>query len=394
MNFISLTYIKDGNLIELPLIDCNLIDFEKNEDYNYIKKNYDISNSKCLNYSDEIIINNDYISYNRNNLNLILYKCLNLFNNQIDCYNESELYYKLDNSFFYIGFIEYYIDYNDVNHPIKKKIKIEQIVISYNLNKAIKYYFGKVELKSNNGYFFNSVISYNFYTFDLNIFDFYFIPDFNPVLLTIQIYSNNILNLINRNYLKFQDAISNLESYINFIYKFICIFYFYFSQQKIYGDIINKLILKEEEKKYEQSNDEKFSLNKIKNFNVSNFKINEKNKNYVNSSHFKFIEPLSSFDIVKKSKYLNNIDKNKNKFNIDNSVPLNKIKSLDFFNLINKKNIDIKFNIIQYFLPLNLFKKNKSILLYQKFKDELLKIISIENLYNLNLKFESIKINK
>ena len=396
LNSIFLSYVKDYNQIEIPLIDCNLIDLKKNEDYNFINNYYNISNSKCLNYSDEILINNDEINNKNNHLNILLYKCNSLFDNKNECYNESELYKKLDNSYFIFGFIEYYIDYNSINNPIKKRIKIEEIIISYNLKKTIKYYFEKVELNSNNGYFFNSITSFNFYTFDSYTFDFYFLSDYNPILLTVQFYSNNILNLINRNYLKFQDAISNLESYINFTYKFICMIYFYFSQQIIYGDIINNLILKDENKFYNQINNKNFKLKKLKSCDISYININKKNKNYMNSSFFKLIKPLNSIDIIKNSNNLSFKDKNKkiNQFNKNNTTYINKIKSFDFFNLINKKSKLINFNIIQYFLPLNLFKTNKKIILYHKLKDELLKIISIENLYNLSLNFESININK
>ena len=57
----------------------------------------------------------------------MLYKCVNRFNNQIDCYNESELYYKLDNSFLILVLLKIILIIMMLIIPLKKKLKLNKL---------------------------------------------------------------------------------------------------------------------------------------------------------------------------------------------------------------------------------------------------------------------------
>ena len=373
----------NDKIINLPLEYC--------KDKEFIKDIKNFTNLLCINYKEYLYLQGISASSSKSYIQLVLRKCnsdksLNYLDNE--CYDEKIIDEEFENSNFYMYYYENYLKNDDYNNPIKKRINYEIFSLTPYIQKNINYYFEDYNYQSDNGILFPNVVSTDFFKYHDHTFDFNYIEDRskNPILLKINFQIFETSYVIKRNYLKIQDIIGNLESYINAIYKIILFFYILITKKIIYKDIINFLLLDDKNNNIINKTIIK-NKEKNRNLNYSNNDISKKNILITNNDYQNenIILSLYNLNITKKSKYnnknkrKNNLKKNKNINNI-----LTKLKNINL-NLFNKKEKNtINFKYYYYIFPISLFGKKRDLSKYFQMKEYICKNLSAEKILNLS----------
>ena len=373
----------NDKIINLPLEYC--------KDKEFLKDIKNFTNLLCINYKEYLYLQGISASSSKSYIQLVLRKCnsdksLNYLDNE--CYDEKIIEEEFENSNFYMYYYENYLKNEDYNNPIKKRINFEIFSLTPYIQKNINYYFEDYNYQSDNGILFSNVLSTDFFKYHDHTFDFNYIEDRskNPILLKINFQIFETSYIIKRKYLKIQDIIGNLESYINAIYKITLFFYILITKKIIYKDIINFLLLDD----MNNNNINKTIIKnkeKKRNLNYSNNDISKKNILITNNDYQNenIILSLYNLNITKKSKFNN---KNKRKNNIKKNKNINniftKLKNINL-NLFNKKEKNtINFKYYYYIFPISLFEKKSDLSKYFKIKEYICKNLSVEKILKLS----------
>ena len=387
----TLTIIYDDEInnkkISLPLEYCKKKEF--------INEITNFTNFLCINYNDYLYLQGISANSVKSYIQLILRKCnsnKSLIYKDNECYEESIIEEELENSIFYMYYIENYLNNEDYNNPIKKRINYEKFSLTPYIQKNINYYFEDYNYQSDNGIIFSNIKSTNFFKYHDHTLDFNYIEDrsINPILLKINFQIFETSYIVKREYLKIPDIIGNLESYINAIYKIILYFYILIIKKIIYKDISNYLIIDEINNNYKKIKIKKNE--KDKKFNNSNNDLSQKNILITNNENQNenLILSLYKLNNMKKINF-KNINKNKRK---DNQKLYKKINNIiTIFNNINKiknKNMNnkIHFKFYYYIFPIFIFSKKKDLFKYFIMKNMICKYLSVEKIIKLSQIYE------
>ena len=362
----------NNNKISLPLINCADISYKDIIiKYFDLKESFiEIDNYTCLNYHDQILLKELLADNNKSNLEIYVKICNNNLNEE--CYDEDEIENKLVNGYFIMGYIENYIDHYNFKKPIQNKSRYEIFHFSYYINKFISYVFEESFYESDYGFIFPNIKLTQFFEFKHYNIDFKINNENNRGnLLEIKFYNNNKNTFYKRKYKKFQDCISNLESYINTIYKCCAVFIYLSSRKIIYRDLINTLILADKPIR---------KVKKLKLTSISN--DNNINKTNLNSIYLHNINEYYKCSIspmlIKSNSNSKNIKK-KYTTNLYNKIS-SELSLVD--NNKDKSNLKlINFKHYQYILPTFIEPNNKNIIIFNKLKDIICSYLSMETIY-------------
>lgn len=428
-------YLQIYNNVNNQTNNISLINCEKADYFPIIKKNLNIEVEygelkyfQCVKENEILLLKG---RKGRGNYTYIYFQ-LNICNNNTiinnktnQCYSKSEIFKKLNGSKLILTYLEGSLDHYNYKHPIQIQSRTEEFSLNLQIHKTITYIFDKSDYKSDNGIIFNNIDYYTFFTFRNFRFDFYLNENYFK-LLTIKFIASDYSYIYERRYLKFQDIMTNVISYINGIYIFIHISLYYIIKKMLYMNVINHLIFKE--KKLNNNNihnisknfdDEKnvsfsFQMNKngvrnsnntynkknIKKFLKSNslfiYNLNSLNNNERNSNNF-LINKFSNNSIMnfKKNNIFNDIKKYNSNENINKklsrkSVIINKKdqkirkfskKYKTIFDYLLETQQKLYFNFFELLIPAKFYKYNRTIFYYVALKEILLNNISVENIY-------------
>ena len=370
--------------ISLPLINCADTSYKDTIiKYFDIKDSFlEIGNYSCINYHDQILLKELLADNNKSNLEIYVKICNN--NSNEECYDKDEIEHKLINGYFIMGYIENYIDHYNFKKPIQNKSRYEIFHFSFYINKFISYVFEESYYESDSGFIFPNIKLTQFFEFKNYNIDFEINEDyFKGNLLEIKFYNNNKCTFYKRKYKKFQDCVSNLESYINTIYKCCAIFIYLSSRKIIYRDLINNLILADEPIRKVKS----FKLKSISNdSNVNKTNLNSTSLNNINENCKCLISPM----LIKSNSNSKNIKK-KYTSKLYNKIS-NELSLVD--DKKDKSNLKlINFKHYQYILPTFIEPNNKNIIIYNKLKEIVCSYLSMETIYKTcNLVYDKKKV--
>ena len=426
-------YLQIYNNVNNQTNNISLINCEKSDYYSMIKKKLNIEVEygelkyfQCVKENEILYLKGRKGRGNYTYIYFHINICDNntIINNKTNqCYSKSEILKKLNGSKLILTYLEGSLDHYNYKHPIQIQSRTEEFSLNLQIHKTITYIFDKSDYKSDNGIIFNNINYYTFFTFRNFRLDFYLNENYFK-LLTIKFIASDYSYIYERRYLKFQDIMTNVISYINGIYIFIHIILYYIIKKMLYMNVINHLIFKEKKlnnnniqnisKIIEDENESSFSFQKDKNkgrksnntYNkkyINNilksnsfFIYNSINNNERNSNNF-IINKISNGSIINlmKKNIYNNIKKyntndNTNKKLLRKSVIINnKDQMIRKFSKKYKTIIDylldtqqkLYFNFFEFLIPVKFYKYNKTIFYYVALKEILLNNISVENIY-------------
>ena len=426
-------YLQIYNNVNNQTNNISLINCEKSDYYSMIKKNFfieveygELKYFQCVKENEILLLKGRKGRGNYTYIYFHINICDNntIINNKTNqCYSKSEILKKLNGSKLILTYLEGSLDHYNYKHPIQIQSRTEEFSLNLQIHKTITYIFDKSDYKSDNGIIFNNINYYTFFTFRNFRLDFYLNENYFK-LLTIKFIASDYSYIYERRYLKFQDIMTNVISYINGIYIFIHIILYYIIKKMLYMNVINHLIFKEKKlnnnniqnisKIIEDENESSFSFQKDKNkgrksnntYNkkyINNilksnsfFIYNSINNNERNSNNF-IINKISNGSIINlmKKNIYNNIKKyntndNTNKKLLRKSVIINnKDQMIRKFSKKYKTIIDylldtqqkLYFNFFEFLIPVKFYKYNKTIFYYVALKEILLNNISVENIY-------------
>jgi len=430
-------YLQNYNSINNQTTNISLINCENSSYLQMIKSklNVEIEYGElkyfyCIKENETLFLKGRKGRGNYTYIYFLINSCNNntIINNKTNqCYSKSKIFNKLNRSKLILIYFEGSFDHYNYKHPIQIQSRTEEFPLNLQIHKTITYIFDKSDYKSDNGIIFNSIDYYTFFTFRNFRFDFH-LNENNFNLLTIKFIASDYSYKYERRYLKFQDIMTNVISYINGIYIITHLILYFIIKKLLYMNVINHLIFKD---KNLNKNNNIDNVNNISNENISlSFQFNKNgvrnsNHTYNNKKNIKsilksnsfFIYNLNSLNNERNSnnfllnKYSNNsfININRNNKNYYNK-DIKKLKTVDNNNkyllrksvIINKKDQKIRkfskkyktiidfllnshqkiyFNLYDFFIPVKFYKCNKNIFYYIALKEILLNNISVENIY-------------
>ena len=329
--------------------------YNSNEFSSYLQlyPNYNLSNFFCfpknleLNLNGRIGINNTFIriiiSKYYSNLNYSNIKFINL--NGINLV---------------ISYLSNYIDHYSYEKPIKQILRPELFPISLiNFKKNYVYFFQGASYKTNKGFLFNYFDDTIFFEPGKISYDIENLDEKDNILSIITFYCSDYYSFYIRNYKTLQYYLSLLGGFCQVIYFVVNIFTNYILSKMSYKDIINEIYFN------------MFIKRKCNN----NF--NKNNTQFSSQNHF---IKCRDKKIFKKSNSSNEYRNSNKEYKLNHIITYNNEKNNNNKSIYSKIK-PISFNYFYYFIPFVLFKKNKTILLYQKLKNSITKKISIDEIF-------------
>ena len=349
---------------EINVTQCNYNELKKNFpsiDFHIQKESLELL--YCIDTSEEINIFGNFGDKEISSLSINLFKCVNI--SEINtCSNPNDIQNSLLNSYFFFAYLEQNIDNYNYRYPISYNLRQENIQLTTSILKKYNYYFSRIEFLSDDGLLFENVRNFSFFNYDSSSIDIS-IPNnlfsvINPQFGSLTFYTNNKIIKIKRNYRKLPDGIANIEGIINIIYFIINFIVSFFTNKMLMIDIVNTSLFPNNQKIYLKSiNHSKFINNEISN---NTYSLN--NKKNKSSSNNRFYQPQNNLEIF---------------FNKNKQCRMNNINNLN--NNIKFYNEGVTLKLYQYFLPFFIQKKNKKVILLEKYCDKIYQCISIENLF-------------
>ena len=320
---------------------------------------------------------------------LIVYKCdQNILNNTFGkghkCKTDEEIEEVINKrGLIHFNFIDHYVDILKYEEPIKKYFyRIENTIDkdNYSINNIN---FNPILIKSQKGIIFDSYESKISYTYERNDVFIKLIKD--NIYLKYSLWLNNRVNYFERIYKKLTVSLTTLGGVANtiiIIATFINKIINQFTALKDIQSILNSSHVSIDEINQPKKNIE---LKKIENLNPKNIEYNSINKNFdkTDISSRTNIEIIDKNSILskeeKKGKEINNVENNNKE---DKNEQKNCNKGNKYINK-EEKIIFWKFLIHKF----SCGKKNPHLKLYEDFRE---KIISVENLIQINLNAHNI----
>ena len=269
----------------------------------------------------------------RGNYTYIYFKLNTCDNNTIinnktnQCYSNSKIFEILKGSKLILTYFEGSLDHHNYKHPVQIQSRTDEFPLNLQIHKTITYIFDKSDYKSDNGIMFNNIDYYTFFTFRNFRLDFQLNENYSN-LLTIKFIASDYSYEYERRYLKFQDIMTNVISYIHGIYIFLHLILYYIIKKLLYMNVINHLIFKNKNinKNNNINNINNISNNNINNISYTNINNSSKNNSKNNSKNKDDKNNVSfSFQINK-----NGIRNSNNTYNNKKNIR-NILKSNSFF---------------------------------------------------------------
>ena len=363
-------YLQIYNNVNNQTNNISLINCEKSDYYSLIKKKLNIEDEygelkyfQCVKENEILLLKGRKGRGNYTYIYFHINICDNntIINNKTNqCYSKSEILKKLNGSKLILTYLEGSLDHYNYKHPIQVQSRTEEFSLNLQIHKTITYIFDKSDYKSDNGIIFNNINYYTFFTFRNFRLDFYLNENYFK-LLTIKFIASDYSYIYERRYLKFQDIMTNVISYINGIYIFIHIILYYIIKKMLYMNVINHLIFKE--KKLNNNNIQNISKI-IEDENESSFSF-QKDKNKGRKSNNTYNKKYIKNILKSNSVYIYNLNSLNNKERNSNNFLFNKISNNSIINLMKK---NIYNNIKKYNTNENTNKKfiRKSVILNKK----------------------------
>lgn len=299
-----------------------------------VKKFYNATTKLFVDSTDENFIFPKlmYGISNNNNIGYGIY-LIRCFNNEIltrTCKSNDEINnYEKQVVSIRIGIINHYFDPNDFNNPLKsylfslKNYLSRKFFINYNM------YLSPLEIRSNDGFLFNSQNTLNSYRFDYKEKDFYEKEEFRGILSSWYFLIQNRVDIFERNYQKIQYALANVVGASRAVIFFCEIINYFINKYVTFNDIQETLYKyafqhREENKKRVKTlniSSASYTLNNLVSSNSIN--INQKNaenlkKTLRNNAKttYSFMEKKNTFSSQRgRNTSINNIDSsNQNSF--------------------------------------------------------------------------------
>ena len=303
------------------------------EKYHQLMSNLNLENMYCIPQLNHKISG----SFSENEYNFItirLYPCINQSNATEICKDQNTIDKFLNGTIFTLSYQSFNFDPNNYNEPTKPLLGDFFTTVSSIYYKELYLYFKKFILKTDNGLFFENIISENISAFDYynDMMSFkstykYFIQ------ITIRMSSN--VEEVLRKYQKFQTIISYIGGFNSFIQNFLFLLNQFFMENCTLEKIINKIFF--------------FNKNEIKNQNKKKF-INYSNNYYTNINQnvsYQFLNKNEIKDLTKNNQNIFSLNKIKEKKTFEDKnlfvfkkMTNNKIINNDF----KKINIELKYN--------------------------------------------------
>ena len=339
-----------------------------------IDNNY-LSKFTCLRPNQNILITGHIGLENFTYLTIYLQKSIN-FNQTI----LESLVYEQRLIIFYLDFI---IDHENYNHPLKRTIRAEDFKFIYNETHNFIYEISNSIYETEDYMIWSKKKKSNFFEYYKKSLNSITFNNYN--FLTIDLKNSGYYNTYLRNYLKIDEVISKLIGLSNFVYFIISSFVVPIVNKKFNTKNINILNINVHKKEFNNIKNDKIFLNSV----GSKNKLNSLNKeNIITSLNHKLKPELNNnnnknYSFFPTNKKINN--------NLQNNViniyfDLNKYKYIN--PVINKK---INPSLIFFLIPLKCLCCFK----YKKLKEDyyiyiqfIRYILSYENLFELIINYK------
>ena len=368
-------YQPDGTFsnITIPLFHCDEVSTS-----DYLSKSYEIPKETlhkfmCTDPSQKLYILPK--AGTRSSVFSMLYlyirKCNKVLDN-IECIDVDDI---ATSFYILLAFMNNNVNHHNYSNPIFHNPRFDAFYFSNDIQKEVNYYFQKNIYESDDGLLFENKKNESYITFD-RFFSEYNMKNKGDILYgTIQFFGNNYINYFQREYIRIFDIIADVKSYVDIVYSFINIFLFFVVRNMFYVNMMQCIYFNNDGLTYKNLiksiNDKKKEnnvLNLKENKSIGKRKINKPKSLIVNKKKEKYIlnenEEISSKRKIKKKSKTTKILKNEQKMN---------------------------YKFYYYILPLFCFKTDKNIDIYNKFYEEIINNIGLENIYK-NLYIDKEKI--
>ena len=325
--------------------------------------------------------------------NLIVYKCdqkilNNIFGKGHKCKNDEEIEEVINKRrLIHFNFIDHYVDILKLEEPIKKYFyRIENTIDkdNYSINNIN---FNPILIKTQNGIIFDNYEDKISYSFERN--DVFIKIIKGNIYMQYSLWLNNRANYHERIYKKLSISLTTLGGVANsiiLIASFINKIINQFTILKDIQSILNSSHISIDEIIQPKKNIE---LKKISNLNTKNIEDNSINRNIDKTD----ISSRTNLEIIDKNSVINKEEKKEKPINkVENNNKEDKIEQKNFnktdkYDNQKEKIIFWKFLVHKF----SCGKKNHHLQLYEDFRE---KIISVENLIQINLNAHNILILK
>ena len=184
--------------------NCTEKDFDKNQ---ALYKNLGVIGAQCFDNGTFSIggsWDEPVISY----MDIDVIVCVNGTEENLTCKSEEYIRETINNFYFSVWLMQQNIDANNYLHPIKNKMRTFYNSLDYDFMKVNKIYLNKVDLITNDGFFFDSFSTISSYVIgkqEVDIEAFY-----EGTVYEFYLYAGNQGTIINWNYQKFENVIVSI----------------------------------------------------------------------------------------------------------------------------------------------------------------------------------------
>ena len=389
-----------------------------NESYKYYEsiKHLNLSNFYCLSLdreqNEEIFINEFWGNDGFQMLQIKVYNCSALAQNNSECETDDIIREKLTSPIITYYTLNNYIDTNNYKNPYVRGLKDNFYYVSYKKFFSATQYLKHVQIHSDIGLLFSNIEINSDNTID-SMVEYSENDQEDGKIFTMSIQLTNKIDIYSRSYYKIQDLGADVGAIYGALHMVFAILFQFYNNSKLFTNIINNFFLIKED--FEpMSREKKIFLNlKTKFYNDLKLNISFEGKNSFsvtkndkksNDEYMKTNDPLNNENMRKimikndimhniietKDNYIYNLKKNEiqndeiNKKNYILKVLKNKREE-------EKKRIRIDFSCIDrifclYFIDLcrNRVNRYSFYNLFYKGKDYIIKVLDITNYLKYN----------
>ena len=388
-------------------------------------KHINLSNFYCFsldNNIDELFINEFWDNDGFQMLQIKIYNCSAIAQNENECESNDRMKEKLKSIIVSYYSLKNYIDTNNYTDPFIHGLQESFYYVSYKKFISATQYLKHVRIQTDIGYLFDRFEITEDNTIDSNV-EYSEIEQEDGKIFTMSIQLTNKVDTYNRSYYKVQDLGADIGAIYGALHMVFQILFRLYNSSKLFTNIINGFFLIKEDYKPIGRNKKGFIILKNKFYNNSfksnlssqgphlfNIKHNNNKSDYIsykNEDYMKTMDTIDNSDnrqkIIKynekkvndKKTHDNNINDQKTCIKNTNSTIEN--SSDFFFNIIKskkeeeKKRININFSFIDRFLFLYLIDLCRSRTnrysyynVYYKGKDYIENVLDIKNYLKYN----------
>lgn len=207
------TIMSQGVLIDqllLPTVSCS-------ESAIYQQLNITgYETARCIDTNTKIVLGGIYTSEYYGRISINLSRCVNGSNTNTICEDDASINEVLTDAWFEFYFINKNVDVNNYTSPFSPFLDSTYVVIDPVFHKQMYVYFNRLNIFSNNNYFFNNKEELSANKYQKTIQDQNYAPTVNKVV-SLTLYSSRTVESYNRYYLKVQDVAAKVSGLVKVI---------------------------------------------------------------------------------------------------------------------------------------------------------------------------------